>query len=150
MLYFQTEERPAYRALVQSLSAARKLRPQYVLEKSRQAQLDWVSAQLQLRQHAHLLEQTLQIWLIKSQTAMLVSFLDALGVAHDGKGQVEELPDSIDAEKAKQAIAAILKDHPAEHVALYVHLFQTQRPGGWPGLSEAIAGEPKLALPVAG
>ena len=144
--YFQQQERPAYRALVQALSSARKLRPQYVLEKPRQEQLEWVGGQLLLRVHAALLEQTLQIWLIKSQTPMLVTFLDVLGIAHDGKGQVEELPEEIDAGKASEAIAALLKTHPAEHVALYLHLFSTQRVGGWAGLAQAMASAPEIAL----
>jgi hypothetical protein len=142
--YFQAEERPAYRAMVQALTGARKLRPQFILDKPRETQLEWVLSQLGLRVNHALLEQTLQIWLIKSQTPMLVTFLDALGIAHDGKGQVDELPEQIEAGKAKEAIAKLLGQYPSEHVLIYLHLFATQRPGGWPGLDEAIASTPEL------
>lgn len=137
--YMQTDERPAYRAVIESLAAQRKLRPQFVLEKSRAQQAEWLVRQLTLKVNDPVAEQLFQIWLLKSQTAMLTTFLDAVGIPHDGKGQVEDLPGEITEEQAKAGIDALLAAFPAPQVALYLHMFQLQRPEGFPGLTQAMA-----------
>jgi hypothetical protein len=144
--YMQNDERPAYRAVINSLAAQRKLRPQFILEKSRSQQAEWLVNQLNTKGNDPIAEQLLQIWLLKSQTAMLTTFLDAVGIAHDGKGQVEDLPEEIDQEKAAAGIAALLANYPAPQVALYLHVFQLQRPNGWPGLTAAIAANDAVKL----
>jgi hypothetical protein len=146
LCYIQSEERPAYRAMVNSLASARKLRPQFVLEKSREKQQDWLLAQLNLKTNGPVIEQLIQIWLLKSQSQMLITFLTAVGIEHDGKGQVEELPEQIAEEKAKAGIEALLASYPAKQVALYLHMFQGQRPGGWEGLTKAIAAQGGVSL----
>ncbi|SKA92067.1 hypothetical protein SAMN02745166_01830 [Prosthecobacter debontii] len=138
LTYIQTDERPAYRALIQSLAQARKLRPQFILEKSRAQQAEWLLNQLYLKSNDPVAEQLLQIWLLKSQGAMLITFLDAVGITHDGKGQVDELPEEISEEKAQAGIDALLKDYGPQQVALYLHMFQIQRPEGWAGLTTAM------------
>jgi len=137
--YVQTDERPAYRAVIDSLAGQRKLRPQFILEKSRAQQADWLTEQLAAKVNDPVAEQLLQIWLLKSQPTMLTTFLDAVGIAHDGKGQVDELPEEITEEKANEGIQALLAALPAPQVGLYLHMFQLQRPEGWPGLNKAIA-----------
>lgn len=144
--YIQTEERPAYRAMLNSLAAARKLRPQFVLEKSRAQQQEWVVNQLNLKSNGPVIEQLIQIWLLKSQSGMLITFLDTLGVEHDGKGQVANLPETIDQDKAAAAIQALLAAYPERQVALYLHMFQMQRPEGWEGLTKAIDASPGVKL----
>jgi hypothetical protein len=137
--YMQNDERPAYRAVLNSLAAQRKLRPQFILEKSRPQQAEWLVAQLSYKGNDPVAEQLLQIWLLKAQPTMLTTFLDAVGIQHDGKGQVDELPEEIAEDKANAGIEALLAAFPANQVALYLHMFQLQRTGGWPGLAEAIA-----------
>ncbi|HYF37556.1 MAG TPA: hypothetical protein VD994_19800 [Prosthecobacter sp.] len=136
--YMQNDERPAYRAVINSLAAQRKLRPQFVLEKSRAQQAEWLFMQLAYKGNDAIAEQLLQIWLLKSQPTMLTTFLDAVGIGHDGKGQVDELPEEIPEDKATAGIEALLAAFPAEQVALYLHVFQLQRTDGWPGLAAAI------------
>lgn len=144
--YIQTDERPAYRAVINSLAGARKLRPQFILEKSRQQQAEWLHAQLGMKPNGPVVEQILQIWLLKSQGAMLITFLDTVGIEHDGKGQVEELPEEIAEDKAAAGVQALLAAYPARQVALYLHMFQVQRPEGWPGLAKAIEANPAAKL----
>ena len=146
LTFIQTDERPAYRAMVNSLAAARKLRPQFVLEKSRDKQQEWVVAQLNLKSNGPVIEQLIQIWLLKSQSQMLITFLTAVGIEHDGKGQVEELPEEIAEDKATAGIDALLAAYPAKQVALYLHMFQSQRPGGWEGLTKAITANGGVSL----
>jgi hypothetical protein len=144
--YIQNDERPAYRAMVNSLAAARKLRPQFVLEKSRAQQQEWLIGQLNLKTNGPVIEQLIQIWLLKSQSKMLITFLDAVGIEHDGKGQVENLPEEIAEDKAKAGIDALLASYPARQVALYLHMFQRQRPDGWAGLTQAIEANAAVKL----
>jgi len=144
--YFQTDERPAYRAVIDSLAGARKLRPQFILEKSRAKQAEWVMAQLGMKSNGPIIEQILQIWLLKSQKDMLITFLDAVGIGHDGKGQVDELPEVIEEEKATAGVKALLSAFPAKQAALYLHMFQIQRPDGWEGLTKAIEANPTAKL----
>jgi hypothetical protein len=144
--YIQTDERPAYRAVINSLAGARKLRPQFILEKSRQQQAEWLHAQLGMKTNGPVVEQILQIWLLKSQGAMLITFLDTVGIEHDGKGQVEELPEEIAEDKAAAGVQALLAAYPSKQVALYLHMFQVQRPEGWPGLTKAIEANPAAKL----
>ncbi len=144
--YVQNDERPAYRALIQNLAQQRKLRPQFILEKSRPKQAEWLLAQLNLKVNDPIAEQLLQIWLLKSQGAMLTTFLDAVGIAHDGKGQVEDLPEEIAEDKAAAGIDALLATYPPKQAALYLYMFQLQKPGGWEGLGKAIAARPEVQL----
>lgn len=149
LTYMQTDERPAYRAVIDSLASQRKLRPQFILEKSRAQQAEWLTAQLITKGNDPVAEQLLQIWLLKSQPKMLTTFLDAVGIPHDGKGQVEELPEEITEEKAKEGIAALLAAFPAPQVALYLAMFQLQRPEGFPGLTAAIAANDAVKIGAA-
>jgi hypothetical protein len=146
LTYMQTDERPAYRAVIDSLAAQRKLRPQFIFEKSRAQQAEWLTTQLGAKVNDPVAEQLLQIWLLKSQPAMLTTFLDAVGIAHDGKGQVDELPEEITEEKAKAGIDALLAAFPAPQAALYLQMFQLQRPEGFPGLTAAIAANESVQI----
>jgi hypothetical protein len=75
-----------------------------------------------------------------------VAFLDAAGIKHDGKGQVDDLPETLDAKQVKAGLEAMLKDHPPEHVSVYFHVFQLQRAGGWPAVAEALEKNEALKL----
>ncbi len=144
--YLQTDERPAYRAVINSLAGARKLRPQFILEKSRAQQAEWLLNQLYLKTNDPVAEQILQIWLLKSQNAMLITFLDAVGIQHDGKGQVDDLPEEITEDKADAGVAALLEKYPPQQVALYLHMFQLQRENGWATITAAMDKHESLKL----
>lgn len=146
MTWLQSEERPAYKAVVDSLAAARKLRPVFILEKSRAKQAEWLLEQLNTKSNEEVTAQIFQIWLLKGQSQMLITFLDAAGIEHNGKGEVEELPEEIADDKAEAAVAALLAAFPPKQVALYLHMFQEQRPGGWPSLAKAIEARSELNL----
>jgi len=146
MTYLQNDQRAAYKAVVESLASARKLRPTFVLEKSRAKQAEWLLEQLNTKANEAVTAQIFQIWLLKGQSQMLNTFLDAAQIAHDGKGEVTELPEVIDDDKAEAAVTALLAAFPAKQAALYLHMFQEQRPGGWSSLTKAIEARPELKL----
>lgn len=146
MTYMQNDQRAAYKAVVESLASARKLRPSFVLEKPRAKQAEWLLGQLNTKSNEEVTAQIFQIWLLKGQAQMLITFLDAAQIAHDGKGEVAELPEVIEDDKAEAAVTALLAAYPAKQVALYLHMFQEQRPGGWNSLTKAIEARPDLKL----
>lgn len=146
MAYLQTEQRPAYRAVVESLAQQRRLRPTFVLEKSRAKQAEWLLEQLNTKANEEVTAQIFQIWLLKGNEKMLVTFLDAAGISHNGKGEVEDLPEEIADDKAEAAVTALLAEYPVKEVALYLYMFQAQRPEGWPSLGKAIEARPELKL----
>lgn len=145
--YLRTDLRDVYRATVATLAQQRKLRPQFIQKKTGEQQTAWILDTLKLKTSEAVGEQILQVWLMKGQSPMLVAFLDSLGIPHDGQGGIDsDIPKDIDAAKVKPAVQALLEKFPAENVAVYLHIFQLQQPGGWPAIAEALAGEPKLTL----
>ena len=90
--YLRDEQKDVYRATVATLAQHRKLRPQFVQKKTREQQAAWILETLRLKTSEAVGEQLLQVWLMKAQSPMLVKFLDALGISHDGNGAVDDLP----------------------------------------------------------
>jgi hypothetical protein len=145
--HIHTNHKGAYDLVIAGLAQARKFRPVFLLQKPKLEQFKWMSDLLKIKTNDSISEQVLQLWLLKGQQKMLSTFLDALEIKHH-EGEIETLPEEISAKQAKAGIAALLKEYPAEKVAVYLTLFQGQRPGGWSNLTEAIAAEPALKLQV--
>jgi hypothetical protein len=144
--YLQTETREAFRTALYQIGAQKKFRPQYFQTKTREQQASWLLDHLKMKAYDGVSEQILQLWLLKAKTTMLVSFLDAADIKHDGNGQVDDLPAELASDKVEAGIEAMLKDHPAEQVSLYLNVFQLQRPGGWSGVGEALTKRADMKL----
>jgi predicted transcriptional regulator len=144
--YFYQSEREVYKTTVSTLATQRKLRPVFVTKKSRDQQFDWVIKALSTRRSDEIAQHLLQAWLMKARSALLVSFLDEVGVEHDGSGAVEELPKELDADKVAAGIDKVLAEYPAEEVTVYLRMFQMQEANGWPAVAEALEKDPRLKL----
>ena len=144
--YLQKETRDAFRTALLSVGQQKKLRPQYFQNKSREEQGTWLMEQMKTKTFDAVAEQLLQLWLLKGKVDMLTAFLDATGIKHDGKGQVDDLPEDLTTEQVTAGVDAMLKDHPGEEVGLYLNLFQLQREGGWPAITEALEKRSELKL----
>jgi hypothetical protein len=144
--YLQTETKEAFRTALVQVAAQRKFRPQFVQQKTREQQAQWLSEHLRMKLFDGVAEQMIQLWLLKAKTPMLTAFLDGAEIKHDGKGQVDDLPEEITAKQAKAGIDAMLKDNPAEQVALYLNIFQNQRPDGWKAITDIIEKNDDLKL----
>jgi hypothetical protein len=134
MSYLHKETKEAFRTSLFQVGAQRKLRPQYFQRKTPAEQEAWLLGALKAKMYDGVTEQ------------IIVAFLDAAGIKHDGKGQVDDLPETLDAKQVKAGIDAMLKDNPAEHVSLYLHIFQLQRPDGWPAVADALEKNKELKL----
>ncbi|MEM8954771.1 MAG: hypothetical protein AAGD22_11520 [Verrucomicrobiota bacterium] len=140
LTFLREEERNAYKTTLASLAANKRLRPVFVQRKSVPQQFSWLRDNLRLKTSNDVSEHLIQVWLMTKHPEMLTDFLDAMGIEHDEKGEVEgDLPDSLDSKKLTQAVDSLLKNHPADHVALYLHAFHLQNPDGWPELTETIS-----------
>ncbi len=147
--YLRDEQRDVYKASLGSLASARKLRPVVVQRKSVGEQIDWLVKSVKLRGSGEIATQVLQLWLLKGHQGLLTGFLDGLGIKHDGEGAADDIPDDIDAKKLKKTVTDLLKNHDAELVCIYLHIFQLQREEGWPEITALIEATPELQFPEA-
>ena len=85
-------DREAYRSCAGMLATRRKLRPVFVERKPREERNLWMREALSKPANADLALEILQVWVLGKNERMVCDFLDALGVEHDGKGLIEELP----------------------------------------------------------
>ncbi|MES2708162.1 MAG: hypothetical protein V4726_16330 [Verrucomicrobiota bacterium] len=143
--WLRDTEKEVFKATLSSLAAQRRLRPIFVARKTKAEQAAWVVEQLKSKLNEAVGENLLQIWLMKGRSAMLVTFLDSLGIPHDGNGGIEgDTPATLDPARVKAGVEALLAAHPATEVAVYLNLFQLQQPGGWPELQAVLDADPKL------
>ena len=81
---------------------------------------------------------------------MLVDFCDALGIPHDGKGAITDLPACPGADAVRSAVDTLLsKGHEPERVAVYLHCFLMMDPAGWSSLGELLTADERLRLGAA-
>lgn len=145
--YLRTDLKEVYRATVATLAQQKKLRPEFIQKKPGDQQIAWILDTLRFKTSEAVGEQILQVWLMKAQSPMLVDFLDALEIPHDGTGGIDgDIPKDFDAAKARAAVQSLLEKHPAEKAAVYLQVFQNQQAGGWPSLADAMAADPRLKL----
>ena len=136
----------AFKVVLLTLAEHRRLRPVFVQRKPRPDQAAWMLKNLRMRSEDKVAEHLLQVWLVKAQEEMIVRFLDAVGIDHDGEGMVEELPESLDTDKLKAATEMLFEKFDHDLVTLYLTVFQLQRDGGWPEITEILENDPRAKL----
>jgi hypothetical protein len=134
-----------YRATLQAVAEARRVRPVF-LEKRPRVDRHKDMVDMLSRPRMNVAAATLiRGWLISSEKALLIDFLDALGVQHT-EGTVDDLPESVEDEKLKGAIELLLSKHPREKVTVYLHAFDEMNEVRWPNLKAMLEQEPRLQL----
>jgi hypothetical protein len=146
--WFRSNDRNVYRSAVATLAQNRKLRPVFVEKKSMPDQYAWITKTLQLKACDNVGEHLLQAWLMSGHQAMLAAFCDGLGIPHDGKGSVVgDLPQQMDPERLKTAVDQLFSaGFEPKVIAVYLHCFNMQNPGGWPELTALLQEDSRLAL----
>jgi hypothetical protein len=134
-----------YRATLQAVAEARRVRPVFLEKRPRVARhkdmVDMLS-----RPRMNVAAATLiRGWLITNEKGLLTDFLDALEVQHT-EGTVDELPASVEDEKLKAAIELLLSKHSKEKVTVYLHAFDEMNEVRWPNLKVLLEQEPRLQL----
>lgn len=143
--FLQKEQKPVYKAAIQGLASQRNLRGVFIERKPPNERHPWMQAALRRPAGDALASHLLQAWLLGAHRAMLCDFLDALGIAHEEDGTVEDLPSSPPKEKIAAAIEQLLAKYPAETVAIYLHAFREMDSAmQWPPLNELLEEHPAL------
>ena len=92
-------------------------------------------------------EHLFQLFFMKGNEELLVTFCDSMGIEHDGKGSVEgELPESLDADKVKAAVSALLEKFDHKLVTAYLYIFNLQTKDGWDSITNVLESDKSLTL----
>jgi hypothetical protein len=75
------------------------------------------------------------VYHLAEQRAMMVAFLDALGIAHEN-GLIQQDEVKPDPAKIAPAAAEIARQYPADDVNLYLNTLFSQDPGTWGALRD--------------
>jgi hypothetical protein len=139
------QDKPIYKATLGAVADARKVRPVFLERQprvQRHAGMLEVLAKSRMESAASTL---LRTWLLKGRKALLVDFLDALGIEHED-GVVDELPQTMDEGRLKTAVAKVLEKHPPEVVAVYLNAFNGMNETNWPVLNSLLETDQRLQL----
>lgn len=147
--FLRDEQREVYTASLSSLAQNRNLRPVFVQRKPVPQQIDWMLRNIRLKGSDEIAGHVLQLWLMNAHQEVLVTFLDGVGIEHDGEGAAEDLPDKLPPKKLKSTVEGLLEKHDPEVVRIYLRIFQLQKEGGWPELDKLIAATPQLQFGAA-
>jgi hypothetical protein len=138
-------DKPTYRATLNAVAEARHLRPVF-LERQPKTQRHAAMIATLARPALDLVAGSLiRTWLLKKHKAMLVDFLNALGIKNED-GVVENLPESMDDVKLKSAIETLLTKYPPEAVAVYLNAFNDMNEANWANLKSILESDPRLQL----
>jgi hypothetical protein len=145
LAFAHESDKPAYKSTLAAVAQARHVRPVFLERQPR------------LQRHAEMMATLarpaldaaagglLRVWLMKKHKAMLVDFLDALGLKHED-GVVENLPAEMDDAKLKSAVAALLAKYPPEAVAVYLNAFNEMNEANWANLKTMHESDTRLQL----
>jgi hypothetical protein len=139
-------DKPAYRACMHILSTRRNLRPVLLERKSRDERAVWMRQELTRKNNDDTAMEILQSWLLGSHEKLICDFLDTLKITHNGHGLVDSLPADPGEEKLQAAVDLLLKNHPQEAVAVYLHLFIQMDIAEWPALEKILQNDSRLCL----
>ncbi|MCW5554214.1 MAG: hypothetical protein KIS67_18905 [Verrucomicrobiae bacterium] len=143
------DDKPTYKAALAAVANARHLRPVF-LERQPKPQRHATMLATLTRPSLDLAAGTLlRTWLVKKQNAMLVDFLNALGIENK-EGVVEDLPEAMDDEKLKAAVDVLLAKYPHETVAVYLNAFNDMNEANWTNLKTMLEGDARLQLGATG
>jgi len=145
-VFLLEREKPVYKAIIQNIASRRKLRPIFIERKPKSERHLWLQQALSQKSSDDLAIQLFQIWLLGAHREMICDFLDLLGIKHDGKGVVDDLPPEPTREVLAEAITKLLEKHAREVVAVYLHAFQATDETGWSTLDEILSTDPRIAL----
>jgi len=138
-------DKPAYKATLAAVAQARHVRPVFLERQPRPQQHAEMIASLARPALDAAAGALIRAWLVKKHEAMLVDFLNALGIKNE-KGVVEDLPKEMDDSKLKVAVETLLAKHPPEAVAVYLNAFNDMNEANWANLKTILESDPRLQL----
>lgn len=140
LVSLKNDSREVYRAAVAALATRRNLRASFLDKKPLPERHAWMVRELTRAQNADVAIEVLQTWLVSSRKDMLRTFLDSLGIVHDGEGLVETLPAEPPRDNLEAAVAGLLAKFSKWEVRAYLQLFCEMDIADWPALREIVGG----------
>jgi len=138
-------DKPTYRATLGAVAQARHLRPVFFERQPRPQRHVMMISTLSRPGLDAVAGGLIRIWLLKKHQAMLVDFLNALGIKNE-EGVVDNLPESMDDAKLKSAIEVLLAKYPPEAVAVYLNAFNDMNQANWANLKNILESDSRLQL----
>lgn len=143
--FTRESDKPTYKATLNAVAQARHVRPVFM---ERQPRVQRHAAMISTLSRPALegaAGNLIRVWLVKKQRTMLVDFLNALGLPNN-EGVVDDLPATMEDEKLKSAIEALLAKYPAEAVAVYLNAFNDMNEANWANLKSLLENDARLQL----
>ena len=145
LTYAYDSDKPLYRTVMAAVAEARKVRPVFLERQPRPQRHANMLATLAKPNLEPVTANLLRTWLLKKHNALLLDFLDSLGIAHK-EGVVEDLPATMEDAKLNSAVDALLAKHPPEVVAVYLNAFNEMNEVEWPNLKTMLETDKRLQL----
>ena len=136
-------DKPVYKATLAAVAQSRHLRPVFLERQPRPQQHAEIIASLARPALETAAGGLIRAWLLKKHKAMLVDFLNVLGIKNEG-GVVDNLPETMDDEKLKSAVESLLAKYPPEAVAVYLNAFNDMNETSWANLKTILESDPRL------
>ena len=143
--YAYESDKPLYKATLQAVADARKVRYVFMERQARPERHNAMVATLSRPGLELVTSNLVRTWLLKKYKGMLIDFLDALGIVHT-EGVVEDLPATVTDEKLRSAVDLLLGKYPPEVVAVYLNAFNDMNEVDWPNLKSMLQADPRLQL----
>lgn len=138
-------DKSLYRELLARLAKARRVHPPVLQRIPRSERHPWMVEMLSSPASIEPAYQCISGWLLATQATVLTDFLNAVGIAHDGRGCAESFPDEPPpAATIQRAVAVLLDRHPREIVIVYLHAFNGMPDTRWPELDAMLEKDPGL------
>jgi hypothetical protein len=138
-------DKPTYRATLGAVAQARHLRPVFLERQPRPQRHVMMISTLSRPGLDAVAGGLIRVWLLKKHQAMLVDFLNALGIKNE-EGVVDNLPESMDDAKLRSAIEVLLAKYPPEAVAVYLNAFNDMNQANWANLKNILESDSRLQL----
>jgi hypothetical protein len=145
LAFAHESDKPTYKATLAAVAQARHVRPVFLERQPRPQRHAMMIATLARPALDAASSGLLHGWLLKKQNAMLVDFLNALGIQHE-KGVVEDLPKVMDDAKLQSAVAALMAKYPPEVIAVYLNAFNDMNGANWANLKKMLESDSRLQL----
>lgn len=138
-------DKPGYRATLAAVADAKKVRPVFLERQPRAERHASMIAALSRPNLDAAAGGLIRAWLVQKHKAMLVDYLNALGIENN-EGVVDGLPEGMDDEKLKAAVELLLAKYPHETVAVYLNAFNDLNGANWPNLKTLLETDARLQL----
>lgn len=144
--FSHANEKPLYRAAVESVAKARKVRPVFLERQPRPERCNTMISSLSRPGLELAADGLIRGWLLKKHSALLIDFMDALQIQHEN-GVVNELPKSVEDVALRNGIESLLAKHPADVVTVYLNAFNGMNGENWANLETALKADSRLQWP---